>query len=239
MTRLSSYAAQTLQRQIQQGLFLPGELLPSQRELAVTLGISRASLREAISTLEALGLVRSQPGKGVLVTAGLPRSSQPLPDGPAAHSLQQVFQLRAILEPAAAALAASQLDADAEASLHALQQQMEAALHKLDLVAAAEHDLAFHMAIARLSGNVPLAMVIQQFEQPFAHSLRLPFADHSHIWDTADEHRAVLDALCRRDPAAAQAAMFAHLQQAARRIGFVLALPGFPPVPALTEGVAP
>lgn len=230
MTRLSSYAAQTLQRQIHDGTFATGALLPSQRDLAVTMGISRASLREAISTLEALGLVRSQPGKGVLVTAGQPRASNELPGGPAHHSLQQVFQLRAILEPAAAALTAARADADGLARLAATQQQMEAALARLDLVGAAEHDLAFHMEIASQSGNEPLAMVIQQFEQPFAHSLRLPFADHSHIWDTAVEHRAVLDALIGHQPAAAQAAMLRHLQQAASRIGFALDLPGLPPV---------
>lgn len=237
MTRLSSYAAQTLQRQIHDGLFLPGEMLPSQRELAVTLGISRASLREAISTLEALGLVRSQPGKGVLVTAGQPRPAGELPSGPAAHSPQQVFQLRAIVEPAAAALTASRGEPDGLARLQAIQQQMEAALQKLDLVGAAEHDLAFHMEIARLSGNEPLATVIQQFEQPIAHSLRLPFADRGHIWDTADEHRAVLDAILRQDPATAQAAMFDHLQHAAGRIGLTLVLPGFPRTPSSLQGV--
>ena len=70
MPSLSNVAAQNLQRLIANGTYAVGKTLPSQRDLAETLGISRACLREAISMLEALGLVRSHPGKGVFVTAG-------------------------------------------------------------------------------------------------------------------------------------------------------------------------
>ena len=65
MPSLSNVAAQNIQRLIANGTYASGKTLPSQRDLAETLGISRACLREAISMLEALGLVRSHAGKGV------------------------------------------------------------------------------------------------------------------------------------------------------------------------------
>lgn len=233
MTRLSSYAAQTLQRQIRDGQYRPGDMLPSQRELAVTLGISRASLREAISTLEALGLVRAQPGKGVLVTAGR-NPGHAAPPGSGTAQPAQMFQFRAVVEPAAAALAACRIDSDGLAQLMALQQRLHIALEKLDLVDASEADLAFHMTLARLSGNTPLAGVIEQSEQAIAHCLRLPFADNSRIWDTADEHAAVLAALQQRAPQAAYLAMQQHLQCAAQRIG--LSFTPLGPTPLLLQG---
>jgi len=228
MTRLSSFAAQTLQRQIHEGSYAVGSMLPGQRALASTLGISRAVLREAISTLEALGLVRSQAGKGVFVTAGQQRALTELPGvsgGPLESSPASVFQFRAILEPAAASLAASVASADDIASLHAIQDDMERALRALDLVAASEADLAFHLLIADLAGNALLKWVIHSLEAPIAYSLRLPFADPGGVWAPADEHRTVLDAIAARDGAAAHAAMQRHIERAAARIGLTFESP--------------
>jgi GntR family transcriptional repressor for pyruvate dehydrogenase complex len=236
MTRLSHYAAQSLQRQILDGHYRVGDMLPSQRELATTLGISRASLREAVSTLEALGLVRSQPGKGVFVTAGRNVEPAALPAGPGDQHPAEMFQFRAVVEPAAAALAASRIGTDGLAQLEAIQRRMYGALEKLDLVDASDADLAFHLAIARLSGNAPLAGVIQQYEQAIAHSLRLPFAETTLIWDPLDEHEAVLAAIRRHDTHAAYQAMLRHLQCAAARIGLTLS-PLDLPNPPLLQGV--
>ena len=218
-TRLSNIAAQTLQRQIHDGRFKSGEALPPQRELSTSLGISRTALREAISTLEALGLVRSHPGKGVFVTRGHSRSPADLPNGPASMRPQDVFQFRALVEPAAAALCARCATPESLAALDSIQQGMETALHALDLVAASDADLAFHLAIAAHSGNELLAQVIRQLETTIAYSLRLPFADPGGIWAPADEHSAVLNAIAAGDPDAAHAAMQHHLIRAAARIG--------------------
>ena len=84
MSSVSNFAAQTLQRQIFSSHYKAGTALPPQRELSEQMGISRASLREAISMLEALGLLRSRAGKGVFVTAGNGWSSHDLPAGPCA-----------------------------------------------------------------------------------------------------------------------------------------------------------
>ncbi|WP_111495333.1 FadR/GntR family transcriptional regulator [Marinobacter bohaiensis] len=218
MSTLSSVAAQALQRKITSADYAPGSRLPSQRALAESLGISRTSLREAISMLEALGLVRSHPGKGVYVSERTPHSSDDVPRGPAGVTAESIFQLRYIVEPAAAALAARHGNTAVD-ELQETQGQLERALTRLDLVAAAEWDLEFHKRIARHSGNPSLAEVMQESRIKIGYSLRLPFANTQRVWETVDEHRAVIQAVATGDAEQARRAMQRHLLAAADRIG--------------------
>lgn len=219
MPSIVNVAAQALQRRIIDGEFPAGSALPSQRELAEQLSISRASLREAISTLEALGLVRSQPSKGVFVTTGKQPDPRELPRGTASMTPQALFEFRAVLEPAWTALAARRLDAAGRERLDAIQRGMEDALKVCDLVIASDYDLQFHLCLAEFSGNAGLAAVAAQFRDPIGHSLRLPFSNPAGIWDPADEHRQILAAVIKGDAAGAEAAMRAHLSAAAKRVG--------------------
>lgn len=218
MPSLPNVAAQNLQRLIADGTYPAGKPLPGQRDLASTLGISRTCLREAVSMLEALGMVRSHAGKGVFVTAGSNRDAGDIPSNPAGMRPQAIFQFRFVLEPAAASLVAADPQGDA-GELTALQQRLEAALHRLDLVEAAQCDMEFHHAIARLSGNEAFASVLRQYETQVAYSLQLPFANSGRIWETVDEHQAIIAAIAARDPAAARLAMQTHLLRAAARVG--------------------
>lgn len=218
MPSLSNVAAQNLQRLIANGTYARNTALPSQRELAGALGISRTCLREAISMLEALGLVRSHPGKGVFVTAGNGRDAGDLPPNPAGMRPEAIFQFRFVLEPAAASMVAADPKCSADALID-IQTKLEAALHDLDLVMAAEWDMAFHHCIARLSGNEAFSAVLKQYETRVAYSLQLPFANPKSIWEPADEHQAVIDAIAAHDPAAARQAMQTHLLRAAARVG--------------------
>lgn len=226
MPSIANIAAQALQRRITNGEFATGAALPSQRELADQLAISRASLREAISTLEALGLVRSQPGKGVFVTAGSQRdAAQPL-RGTASMTPQALIEFRAALEPAWAALTAQRIDDDGRARLAAIQAGMEEALKVGDLVMASDWDLQFHMLLAELCGNPGLIEIAHQFREQIGHSLRLPFSRSASIWEPADEHRLIINAILAGDAPRATAAMHAHLGGASRRIGIDYRPPG-------------
>jgi GntR family transcriptional repressor for pyruvate dehydrogenase complex len=218
MPSLSNVAAQNLQRLIANGAYPQGSMLPSQRDLAEQLGISRACLREAISMLEALGLVRSHPGKGVYVTAGTGRALGDFPVGSSSMRPEAIFQFRFVLEPAAASMVAADLN-NAAGGLQEIQDKLESALHNMDLVMAAEWDMEFHRLIARLSGNEAFVSVLQQFEAQFAYSLQLPFANTNNIWEPADEHLAVIEAVASHDPVAARLAMQTHLLRAASRVG--------------------
>jgi len=218
MPSLSNIAAQNLQRLIANGTYAVGKALPGQRELAETLGISRTCLREAISMLEALGLVRSHAGKGVFVTAGTERKSSDIPLNPNGIRPEAIFQFRFVLEPAAASMVAADHRQSTD-DFRDIQARLEAALHGFDLVTAAQCDMEFHHTVARQSGNEAFASVVEKYKSQVAYSLQLPFANPKSIWETADEHRAVIDAIASHDPAAARLAMQTHLVRAAARIG--------------------
>lgn len=218
MPSLSNVAAQNLQRLIANGTYPHGQALPSQRELSEGLGISRACLREAISMLEALGLVRAHPGKGVFVTAGNGRAAGDIPANPSSMRPEAIFQFRYVLEPAGASMAAADMKNHAD-ELREVQANLETALHGFDLVMAAEWDMEFHRRIARLSGNEAFVSVLQQYETQVAYSLQLPFANPKSIWEPADEHLAVIEAIANHDSAAARQAMQTHLLRAAARVG--------------------
>src|SRR5476649_1420963 len=101
---MSNFVAQTLQQRILSGVYVPGEVLPGQRELAGQLGVSRGALREAVSVLMTLGFLRSIPGKGTFVAHRGQRDTEPV-----SRSAEQTMQLRDIIEPSAAALAARKI----------------------------------------------------------------------------------------------------------------------------------
>ncbi|MCP5311812.1 MAG: FadR family transcriptional regulator [Zoogloeaceae bacterium] len=219
MTTLSNNAAQMLQQQIIDGRLGSGSMLPGQRALAASMGISRASLREAISMLEALGMVRSQPGKGVIVTSGKARPESELPAGPASVPATEVFEFREVIEPAAAAMAAQRMAPRDASRLWSLHAELEQAIAHGDLVGASEADLAFHLLVSEMSGNQPMQQAALQFRPHLAYSLRLPFADHTRIGETAAEHQRITLAITSGNPEAARAAMLAHLHHSADRAG--------------------
>lgn len=225
VSSVSSDAARELQQQILDGRLPAGTMLPGQRELSVTMGISRASLREAISMLEALGMLSSRPGKGVLVTRGMPRDESELPSGPEPIPAKDMFQYRATIEPVAAALAANRIEPAGASELWALQHTLENAIGTRDLVAASEADLAFHLAVARLCGNAMFTEAVMDARGRVAHNLRLAFADLDRIEETADEHRRITLAISAGDPDGARDAMRAHLANTAARVGIHLDTP--------------
>jgi GntR family transcriptional repressor for pyruvate dehydrogenase complex len=218
-------AAQTLQRQILVGAYAAGEMLPGQRDLAESLGISRGSLREAISMLEALGFVRSIPGKGTFVegrhdpAGGGSASVIGLPQGSQQGLSGAIMQFRFLIEPAAASLAARLCDRHAAPRLWGIQARFEEALRGLDLVTASQADLEFHQLIAELTGNEHLCQIARDFEDRITDSVRRPFSNRARVGEPAAEHRAITAAICDRDPAAAHLAMQTHLLNAAARIG--------------------
>ncbi len=225
MPSLSNTAAQTLQRQIFSGHYKPDSALPPQRELSASLGISRASLREAISMLEALGLLRSHPGKGVFVTSGNQPSNNSLPNGPSAVLPAHIYQLRYVIEPANASLSAQQKNAIGVSKLKASLEAMQAALTTCDLVTAAEEDLCFHLAVAEFSGNPGLLAITEQFRAQLAYSLRLPFSNRTQIWRPVDEHQDIFECIAGGDAEGARRAMQKHVVAAANRVDIFFTQP--------------
>lgn len=217
---VAATAARLIQQRIADGVYTAGGLLPSQRELAEQLGISRTSLREALSTLQGTGLVIPRPGKGMYVAedAGQPQSS-PAWRFATSHSLTDVYQLRFAVENFTARLACQVIEADDLAALRANAQAMRACIDAADFAQATQLDFDFHMQIIGIAGNQAIAEILRNSAEVMQESQRLPFYKRGARHATYDEHVAIIEALGNGDPALAQQAMTQHIVQAAQRAG--------------------
>ena len=150
-----------LRQALARGQWRSGDMLPGQRELAEQLGISRPSLREAVTVLETLGLVRSMPGKGVLVLDAEAATLETASDT-AAASLADVLELRYTLEPFIVGLVAQSANSQDIGQLRLTLMDMREALEADDSEACAKAYIAFHEALFALTTNPIFQSVVQQ-----------------------------------------------------------------------------
>jgi len=197
--------AERLAADIRSGLLAPGERLPSERELARALEVSRASVREALAALQLRGVVETRAGAGTFVTADPPLSDAPQHDA----SPSAVLEARAQLEPAIARLAAqrAQPDAAAENLLQAMEAVSDPAA-PTDRATWSASDRLFHRQLAAMTGNpVLLAFadhVATLMDQPLWHRLRDDsIAVPGRIRIHAAEHRMIYEAIVDGDAEAA------------------------------------
>lgn len=211
--RLSDQVAQHLCELIIEGEIAAGQALPSERKLAEQFDVSSVVIREALKTLSVNGLVEIRHGAGSFVTtpdqwrvaepiATLIRSGQ--------ADLLHVVETRAIIEVEISGLAATRYDA---AGLQVLDEALERMVaSQQDPVAHAAADLGFHRALAANAKNPVLALVLQPLLAPIL-TLMLRGARIAEATSRAvEEHRRIRDAVAMRDPAAARAAMCAHIE---------------------------
>ena len=186
-----------------------GGRLPAERELATHFGVSRPTVREAIIALEVQGLVEVRVGSGAYVLR-LPGKE----DIPGFNiSAFELTEARLLFEAEAAALAASEATDEEIEEIAALVEEI--ARENLDPRGTDKADRAFHLAIAKATRNTAIFNAIShlwdlRYSSPEAALLHEK-ARTAHIMPVVEEHTAVLQALRARDPAAARAAMRAHL----------------------------
>ena len=138
-----------LRAALARGQWRSGEMLPGQRELAEQLGISRPSLREAVIVLETLGLVRSMPGKGVVVLDAQLSDNPNHDSAVAGASLEDVLQLRYTLEPFIVGLVAQSISSKEVGQLRLTLMDMREALEAGDSEAGVSAYIAFHEGLKR------------------------------------------------------------------------------------------
>jgi GntR family transcriptional regulator, transcriptional repressor for pyruvate dehydrogenase complex len=207
------------------GTLSAGQRLPSERDLAAQLAISRASLREALSTLATLGLVHGEPHRGTFVTGSttpLPLTSAQTWRFASRYTLPEVYQFRSLIEGYAARLATMAIT---DAQLLALQdivRDFKEATRTLNFVAASQADFDLHQRIMELSGNHILADLHGTYREVLQESQRVPVARHERAWETVDEHEKLVQAIARRDPDGAEYYMRLHIARAADRVGIAL-----------------
>lgn len=198
---------------IADGALRPGDRLPSEGELCETLGVSRGSLREAIRTLGALGVLETRHGSGSYVSelrAADLIGSLSLTVGllPMAGVLE-LTELRRVLEPHAAALAAARIDAETVEKLDVLLGEIE---ESDDFEDHSRLDHEFHMTISRVAGNDALTSLIDVLRSRSRAYRIHDVHDAAELKLHSDAgHRAILRGLADADPVAASAAASAHV----------------------------
>jgi DNA-binding FadR family transcriptional regulator len=201
-----------LQSLIEGGRYKQNERLPSEIELARSFGVSRPVIREALMSLQALGLTTSQTGKGTYVVSD--RVSAPLLMG--RYSPAHIKEVRRHLEIPTARLAALRRTDRDIGELAAILARMEDAD---DPARRNRLDADFHVAIAAAAGNPLIAKLVEDMRSVLEeHSLALAKIPRRRR-EASTEHAAIYQAIVQRDPAAAAAAMEAHLVAAERGFG--------------------
>jgi GntR family transcriptional repressor for pyruvate dehydrogenase complex len=203
-----------VRREIEAGRLGPGDRLPTERELAQKMGVSRPSLRSGLRTLQAMGVVTSRRGAGTFIVEGPPQIGRaPLEFLAALHgfTLDQMYEARRMLEVSAAGLAAERATGEQRASMADEITGMFAALD--DPQAFLRHDLGFHRAVAAGSGNPIVAAIISTLTEIIWESGRLNMEGMS-LRESAETHRRIYEAIRARSPERARREMSEHLKRA-------------------------
>jgi len=192
----------------------PGERLPAERELAIKLGVSRTSLREALIALELGGTVEVRGGSGVYVSEqAKPQAAVPTA-GPGPF---EVLAARRLIEVEVAAMAAKHAsDANIDAILIAVMAMEQ---HHEDRSGNESADRDFHLAIARATGNSAMVGVIEYLwsqRGSLWHKLKEHFQTEELRQQTLIDHRNIFAAIASHDVAGARTAMRAHLDRVTR-----------------------
>ncbi|NVK33469.1 MAG: FadR family transcriptional regulator [Rhodobacteraceae bacterium] len=216
--------ARWVQNHIETEQLGPGDALPSQRDICALLSVSRPSVREGVSMLETLGLIRVEQRRGLFVAE--PERRRPMDYWPnnEGYSLHDVYQFRAKFEPAALALAYGNMDDGVVARLRLSAEALTEAAQKGDAVAAAEQDTLFHDLIFESCGNELYKDMRQHMAKLIQDSQWVPMVIIECVADTAREHGQIVAAILDKDCSAACAALEAHIISAARRCDIDLKL---------------
>jgi DNA-binding FadR family transcriptional regulator len=220
-TRLYRQIAGQIVTLIDTGEFSAGSRLPPERELAVLLGVSRTSVREAIIALEIAGRVEVRVGTGIFVRGrGSLKVPNPnaIPVGDGGAGPFELLAARAIIEGETAALAArSARKSDIAALRETIVRMREHAEDSAERDAA---DRAFHVLIADATGNGALGYAVAGLWDQRRGDLWTRIEAHFHTAalraKTLTDHEAIVAALDARDAGAARAAMHRHLRRVAR-----------------------
>lgn len=212
-----------LERSILTGSLTPGERLPTQKVVADEAGVSRTVVREAMARLEAQGLAVARRGSGVFVSdMARYRAFQVTPaELSRVSDVIRLLETRLAIESEMAALAAARRTTEDIAEMRAALQRMAEVSD--DPLAAAEADMAFHLAIARGTRNDYFVRLIEFLGARLVPPRNLylhdksPEENEAYVAKVRTEHDAILNAIVRMDVDRARTAARAHMQESLSR----------------------
>ena len=209
-----------LQQRIRNGEWQPGSHLPSITHLAHTFGVSTGSVREALRSLQSLGMVRIEHGRGVIVISNQSKDDPQFP--PTNLTIANVVALaeaRRLIEPELAALAAER-GSDNELT-EILQIAITMEQHVVAGLDFGESDTAFHHAIAIAAHNPVLSQMILSMQDLFLMSRQLTSKELGMTDRAVHYHRLIADAIQTRNAAQARLLMLAHMNDALGSVLFI------------------
>ncbi len=221
---LSNQLANGVIELIRERKLMPGDRLPTARELAETFEVATPTMREALRKLQATGVVDIRHGSGIYVLRAEQRLvvANPGYGDLETHTILQILDARLLVEPHLAELAARNIDAD---RLAAIARVVERAAEEIRLRDYLESNVQFHTLVARASGNLVLAQIIESLIE--LYSVELDQVDPNLLLvdgRTQDNavHREIYAALATGDGQAAYDAMSRHLQAAVEAVSIRL-----------------
>lgn len=219
-TSVGLQAAEAIKGLILSGDLGPGDVLPSERELAGMLGISRPSLREAIRVLSAMNVLESRHGGGTYVTSLDPvLLAQPINFLLKVDSLgmRHLFEVRRVLEVEAARIAAARIGEEALAEIETIVEEATAAIG--DPERYAELDFALHTRVVEATEN-PIYLGLYNSVSEFSLESRRSTAKVQKVRRAAHQsHLRIVAALRAHDPDRAAEAMREHLLAVEAAVG--------------------
>ena len=214
-SRLYEQIVQQIEESVLNGSLKPGDQLPAERELAQRLGVSRTAVREAVKALREKGLVEAYSGRGTFITDGTTHAARQSFDLMVKIGQQEssthLAELRLILEPGIAALAAERIEEEYLAAMREAVAVMDRA--QKDPAAYIEADLDFHLALAEAVANPLILSLIDSIVGLLREQRIKIFNGEGGPQRGQVHHKRILEAMERRDPEMARSAMRAHLEQ--------------------------
>lgn len=213
--RLYERIIEQIEQRLLVGDLKVGDRLPPERDLAEQFGVSRTAVREAVKALRQKGLVEVQPGRGTFITNGTSQVMR--------HSLgllmkiggtdgsANLVEVREIIEPGIAALAATRADEEHIMTMREAVATMDEALKDPDKFI--EADLDFHLALAEATQNALIPTLIDSVVDLLRVQRARIFRVEGGPQRGQVYHKRILEAIVQHDPAGARNAMRAHLRQ--------------------------
>ena len=213
--RLYEQIVEQIEQRILKGELHVGDQLPPERDLGEQFGVSRTAVREAVKALRQKGLLETYPGRGTFITNGtsqaMRHSLNLVVNLGRAHGSDDLVQVREILEPEIAALAAKHVTSEQLAAMDQAVAAMDGALD--DAERFIEADLDFHLALAEATRNDVIPILIDSIVDLLREQRKSIFSTPGGPQRGQVHHKRILKAVKQQDPNAARKAMHAHLVQ--------------------------
>ena len=198
--------------------------LPSERELSSRFGVSRASIREALSILEVSGKVRTEPSRGSFWTEDGGRSGVLGSEGERAlwsrtYPKTEISRFRYLIEGQSGRLAAMRITDDEVQQLQRNLLVFKEQTRAMDLEASARTDFEFHQLIVEFSRVRLFADLHLGFRDIIMQAVQMYRSQYNRAWEPVVEHEKILEALKRRDPDESLYYLQSHIMRSAERLG--------------------